>query len=187
MIDESTFTDENGRELSFEEMMSEASREQANRLADDSEWSEKITIHIHSIINAFILGVNMSYPYYWEYQLPPNFDLVINKMSNLLHKEFKEQIETTLECVQISLLKLKGVYRRLAMSIPEYVEWNDIGNPEGNRFTSSMDMGKIDTEPSFIDLDVPPHNAVIYLRNCERDNKRFEEEFKKKYNNDADD
>ncbi len=181
MFEESKFTDDNGRELSFEEMITDAQVQQSNRLADDTEWSDKITIHIHSVINAFILGANQSYPYYFNYQLPPKFDVVINKMSKLLHEEFKEQIETNLECVEISLLKLKGVYRRLAMSIPEYVEWNDIGNPQGSKFTSSMNIGEIDTEPSFIDLDVPPHNAVLYLRDCERDNKRFDKEFEEKY------
>jgi len=165
------FTDENGNELSFEELLSDASVRQANRLANDPEWSQKITIHIHSIISAFALGVLTSYPYYISFQMPPNFELVMNKMSLLIQKTFDV---LTNECVEVSLLKLKGVYYRLAMSIPEYIAWNDI---TGNSF----DITTTPTNPSFIDLSVPPHNAVIYLRNEERNYKRFDDELKKKY------
>ena len=178
MFEESTFTDGNGRELSFEDMMAASAVENANHLANDPEWSEKIVIHIHSVINAFILGVNQSYPYYRNYKLPPNFDKVINRMSELIHEEFREQLKDH-ECIVVSLLKLKGVYRRLAMAIPEYVAWNDIGVPDGDSIVSRY--SETENSPSFIDLDVPPHNAALYLRNCERDSKRFEEEFERKY------
>ena len=65
------------------------------------------------------------------------------------------------------------------MQIPEYVEWNDIDQSSGLEIESSIYSMR--TTPSFIDLDVPPHQAVIYLRNCERDHKRFDKEFEEKY------
>ena len=171
------FTDENGRKLTFDEMMADTAVKHANSLARDPEWSNKITIHFHTVINAFAIGVMTSYPYYKGYRHPPNFELVCNRMAYLLSQEFDNQI-CDYECIEVSLLKLKGVYKRLAMSIKEYVEWNDIGSPEGDGIVTRYDSTQ---RPSFIDLDVPPHNAVIYLRNEERNHKRFEEEFEKKY------
>jgi hypothetical protein len=160
--------------LSFGELIAQAHVDAANRLAEDPEWTTKIVIHIKSIIEAFALGCMQSYSYYNNFQIPPNYELVINKMSLLLQNE----LYITEECVEISLLKLRGVYNRLACSIPEYVAWNEIGTSE-NRLLSN-DNESQDT-PSFIDLFCPPHNAVIFLRDKERDYQRLNAEFEDKY------
>lgn len=169
------FTDDNGNELSFDDILNNAQVEQANRLAGDKEWTTPITLHIKSIIEAFALGICQSYTYYNGWQLPPNYETVINRMAELLQEEFKNKM-IGLECVEVSLLKLRGVYNRLAMSIPDYCAWNEM---EGDGVTSRFDITP--DKPSFIDLYCPPHNAVLYLRNCERDNKRSDEEFERKY------
>jgi hypothetical protein len=183
MFDEQNkFTDQDGIELNGAELFSELSRKQANRLASDSEWSEKICIHIQKVILAFAHGVISSYPYYRGFHLPQNFELVMNKMSDLLHDEFRDQLEETgsFECVYVGLLKLRGVYKRLAYSIPEYCQWNEIGNTNGedritHRYSPTL------TEPEFIDTDVPPHNACVYLLHEERKQKEFDKKFKEKY------
>ena len=171
---ESKFTDEKGNEFSFDEMMAGVAQKHANKLAQDPEWTDKIHIHKHSLVEAFAQGILSSYPWYKGYQLPENFETVMNRMSILLQEEFSGG---NLEVVQVGLLKLRGVYKRLAMSIPEYVAWNDI--PGGSRIVTRYD--DVANEPSFIDIDVPPHNAVIFLRDRERDYKRFNEEFERKY------
>jgi hypothetical protein len=175
------FTDEQGNELSLSDLLAAATQENNDRLASDTEWTQKNTYHIHTIIKAFCDGVLSSYPYYVGLHLPPNFELVVNKMSDLLHAELKKYM-VGLECIEISILKMRGIYNRLAMSIPEYVDWNNIGDDrdgDGIQIVSRFD--KTQTKPSFISLTVPPHNAALYLRQETRESKRFDEEFEKKY------
>lgn len=139
------------------------------KLACDPEWTEKTYYHIKTLIEAFAVGIISSDPYFKIYSLPPNFEKVMNIMAELLQKEFNYDT-----CPQVGLLKMKGVYKRLAMTIPEYVAWNDFG---GSQFTSRFDATP--TEREFISLDVPPHNAVLHLRMHTRENKAFEERIKK--------
>lgn len=178
--EENKFIDENGRELTGNDILSEALRKQSNMLASDLEWKDKICIHIRQVILAFAHGIISSYPYYKGFHLPQNFESVMNRMSDLLHEEFRDQLEAenSLECIEVGLLKLKGIYKRLAYSIPEYCQWNEIKGESGgivHRYSPTL------TSPDFIDTDVPPHNACVYLRNEERNHKEFDKQFKEKY------
>lgn len=165
-------------EDSLENLFKIAEQNNTERLCSDPEWTEKFHYHIHTIITAFSVGILQSYPFYWGYQLPPNFTKVMDYMSSALQKEFNNE-----EVPQVNLIKMRGVYKRLAFQSPDYLDWNNIGNPEGG-FHAVSRYSSIPSEPSFIDLAVPPHNAVLYLRSEMRATKKFDENFKKKYPND---
>ena len=163
---------------SFEELLALASQEQRERLCADLEWTEKTCYHISTIISAFAIGILDSYPYYRGFQMPPNFEKVMNYMALKLEEEFAEyDVKGLLPTV--NLIKLKGVYKRLAMGCPEYVEWNSINvSPDENvRFSTVYDG--VGNEPEFIDIEVPPHNACLYLRAKTRENKAFDKIFEK--------
>jgi hypothetical protein len=147
-----------------------------DRLASNPEWTDKEYYHIQTLIQAFAHGIISSYPYYKGYTLPPNFEKVMAYMADAIEKEFNYEIVP-----QVGLLKMKGVYKRLAMACPEYVEWNTIGNPDPNGIYGVSAYDGVRTKPDFIDLDVPPHNAVLFLRSHTRENKAFDKEFKENY------
>lgn len=160
---------------SFEDLLAGANQLNLDRLCADPEWTEKEYFHIHTLILAFSDGILSSYPHYKGFQLPPNFEKVMNFMSLELQKYFTDEVP------QVNLMKMRGLYKKIAMKCPEYLSWNKIGNPEPNGiYGVSRDTPTRNT-PDFIDLDVPPHNACLYLRMHKREDKKFEKEFKEKY------
>jgi hypothetical protein len=165
-------------EDSLENILKIAEQNNTERLRSDPEWTEKNHFHIHTIINAFSVGILNSHQFYWGYELPPNFAKVMNYMSNALQNEFKNEVVP-----QVNLIKMRGVYKRLAFQSPEYLDWNNIGNPGEGVYAISR-FSSIPSEMSFIDLAVPPHNAVLYLRGETRATKKFDEDFKRRYPND---
>lgn len=164
-------------EPSLDEIISLAIQENINHLANDPEWTEKNNIHIHVLITAFSTGIMTSDPFYFGYQLPPNFEKVVNEVSLKIQKRFEN--EKYPEVPEVSLLQMRGLYKKYAMECPYYVEWN---NYKGTRtqFVSRYNSFS-GTEREFISLDVPPHNACLYLRSKNREDKKFNEEFNKKY------
>ena len=166
-------------EDSLENLIKIAKQNNTEQLCSDPEWTEKYHFHIHTIITAFSVGILNSQQFYWGYQLPPNFAKVMDYMSVALQKEFNSE-----EVPRVNLIKMRGVYKRLAFQSPEYLDWNNIGNNPGKGIHGVSRFSSIPSEPSFIDLDVPPHNAVLYLRGEMRANKKFDEDFKRKYPND---
>ena len=163
--------EENEKSKTFGEIIAGANQLNLDRLCADPEWTDKEYYHIHTLITAFSDGILTSYPYYKSYQLPPNFEKVMNFMSLEIQKYFSDILP------QVNLMKMRGLYRKIAMQCPEYVAWNDIGNPEPNGiYGVSRDTPTRDI-PEFIDLDVPPHNACLYLRMHTREDKKFEADF----------
>lgn len=159
---------------SLKDLIAIVTQEQNDILANDKEYTEKYHYHMHTIIEAFAIGVLSSYPYYQGFQMPPNFEKVMNYMSLKLQEEFNNE-----EVPDVSLLKMRGIFIRLAKNCPDYVAWNDIGSGKTGEIKCVSRYDTTPKSPDFIDLDVPPRNAINYLRRHMRETKAFDEKFNK--------
>ena len=160
---------------SFDDLFAKAYYNETERMAKSKEYTTNEYIHMSVLITAFAIGILESYPFYIKFQMPPNFEKVMNHMSLELQKEFNY-----VEVPKVCLLKMRGVYKRLSLKCAEYVEWNKIGEVSENNYRDLMDDGGVPTSPQFISLDCPPRNAINYLKRYIKENKEFDENLKNK-------
>ena len=155
----------------LEKMMDEATIQQTVRLETDPEWSRKEYTHVHTIMEAWAVGVLSSYAYYEGYELPDNFGTVFSHIGKRLAQKYPGEAVP-----QISLVEIKQMLGGWARECPEYIAWNDL---PGSQFTSRY--SPMATGPEFIDLSVPPHNAALYIREKRRHDKAFDNIFEKEH------
>jgi hypothetical protein len=158
----------------FGELFSRADYESTQRMALDPTYTTNEYIHMSVLITAFAVGILESYPYYNNFQMPPNFEKVMNFISLELQKEFDY-----VEVPKVCLLKMRGVYKRISQRCQEYVEWNKIGEYNDVNFRDLVEED-IPQHPQFISLDCPPRNAINYLKRYIKENKEFDAKLKSK-------
>jgi hypothetical protein len=160
---------------SFEDLFAKANYEDTERMVKNPEYTTNEYIHISVLITAFAVGILDSYPYYTNFQMPPNFEKVMNYMSLELQKEFDYA-----EVPKVCLLKMRGVYKRLSLKCKDYVDWNKIGEDKENNYRDCIEED-IPSSPQFISLDCPPRNAINYLRRYIKEQKEFEKKLKRDF------
>jgi hypothetical protein len=160
----------------FDNVLNEAAEIRDKRLQDDEEYALAKYIHKHTLITALSVGILDSYAFYHGYQSPPHFETVLNAATTKLLDYFKNEREV----FKVSLVKLKIVYKEVLNSIPQYLDWNTIGNSEGkHHFISTYD--RIPNAPSFIDLECPVMNSINYIRDKIRTDEAFSAKFEESW------
>ncbi len=146
----------------------EADRHTQARLETDPEWSRREWTHIHGIMEAWAYGVLSGDSWHYGYRLVENFEIVFNHVSNRLQEKFTDVGEV----VEISLVEVRQWLGEWANEVPEYLAWNERGGSGiVSRYTPTP------SKPQFIDLNVPPHNAAIWLRDQRRHERAFDRRF----------
>ena len=136
-----------------------------------SEWYRKEYTHLHTILEAWAYGIISSDAYYREYHLPDGFDAVFNHISKRLTEKFPKEV-----VVEVSLCEILQWLREWAMECPEFILWNDLpGKPYVTRYSP------VATEPEFIDLNVPSHNAALFVRDKRRHDRAFDRRFEREH------
>ncbi len=145
-------------------------------LEADTEWARQVPTHLGSIMAAWSHGVITSNEYYHGYALPDHFDVVFAHISRRLCEKFPADEAFMGAVVDISLCEMRQWLKEWAMELPEFRAWNDLpGSGVTSRYHATGDT------PSFIDLDVPSHNAAVYLQNQRREERAFEIYMARKY------
>jgi hypothetical protein len=151
-------------------------QESREALFDDPEWTTKKWFHIKTLIEAISVGIISADPYHFGYYLPKNYEKVMNYYIENIENIFNKQ-----ECIEICLIKIEGLNKKILMKCPEFVEWNNIESPENARFIDRYTPTY--NNKQFMDLDAVLRNASVYLRDyirkTEAFDKKFEEEWKK--------
>jgi len=145
--------------------------EQTIRLETDPEWSVRRHTHCHSLMEAWAYGVLSSFAYFRNYQLPDNFEKVFKHIAMRLNDKFPDEVVP-----KISLCEIRQWFKQWAMELEEFREWNTLPGSQVTHRYSSLPSG-----PTFIDLDVPSHNAALFIRNQRRIDDEFDRKFKEQY------
>lgn len=146
-------------------------------LETNPEWSRREWTHLATIMEAWAYGVLSSDPWHKGFRLVENFETVFNHVSTRLQEHFaapehQEAVSQLAVVVQISLVELKQWLGEWAAECPEYLAWNERGGSGiTHRYAETPDL------PQFIDLDVPSHNAALFLRERRRHDKAFDRRF----------
>jgi hypothetical protein len=152
----------------------EATRVNQAGLETNPEWSRHEWTHLATIMEAWAYGVLSSDPWHRGFQLVENFEVVFNHVSARLQSHFaapenQERVSGFAEVVEISLVEVKQWLGQWAAECPEFLAWNERGGSGiSHRYSQTPDV------PQFIDLDVPSHNAALFLRERRRHEKAFD-------------
>jgi hypothetical protein len=149
-------TDELNSE-NFKNIIEKVCQEAREALFDDPEWTTKKWIHIKTLIESVSVGIISADPYHFNYYIPKNFEIVMNYYIKNIEKIFNKE-----ECIEICLIKIEGLNRKILMSCPEFLEWNTIG--DNNEIIICTRYDETKNEKSFIDLDSMLRNTSIYIR-----------------------
>jgi hypothetical protein len=133
----------------------------------DTEWNLPRWTHVHTLVEAFALGVVSADPWHHAYTLPPGFAEVVNHIAARL------QAKHGRECVvQVSLIEVEEDFMAWGMEHPQFRQWNE--PPDGalvrvvTRYTDTPGVR------DFIDLHALVRNAVVWLRNERRREDAFD-------------
>lgn len=159
---------------SFDDAVERAGMCHAAKLLADPEWHTPKPYHIHTLINAIAYGIISSDSYFLGYILPPHFTVVMDRMISLLQSDPPGPGDC--EVIKVSLVDMKIWLKKHLIADPHYVAWNDAA---GSGFVSRNTP--VATERQFIDLDCPPHNAVIYMRDDTRKFEAFDADFEARH------
>lgn len=154
--------------LVFDGTLDKMNREHDKQLSSDPVWISKNYFHIKTLIAAWAHGIISADSYFYGYKLPPDFELIVNYMAFSLWKKFGEEVP------KVSLYEMKHFYKNTAMELPQYRKWNEW---DGGVVEVTTRYSPTSKERSFVDLDVPPHNACIFLRNETRYHDTFDRKF----------
>jgi len=160
--------------MDLDAVIEKASVHNEAKLCADAEWSTPKVHHVKTLVEALSYGIISSDPYYLGYVLPPNFVNIMDRMIGLLHTN--PPGESMYECIKVSLIDFRTWAKKQFMLDPKFVEWNDAA---GSGFVSRNTPTA--TGRQFIDLDCPPHNATIYLRDVTRRDEAFDADFEKRW------
>lgn len=142
----------------------QAEKEAKNRLSQDPEWFNQEWTHKKRILTAFAVGVLDADPYFIGYQVPENFEKVINFVAAKIEERWKEEV------VLVSLVELEGFYQFCLEQSPEALAWNEGETTFVSRYSPTP------SKRDFIDLGALVRNCAIYLR-TERREFRFHDRF----------
>lgn len=155
-------------EAQWRGLFDRAAEEQAQRLAADPEWSTPKYVHVHRLVEAFAVGVISADAWHRGYTLPHDFVGVVNWIAFNIQREWPNE-----EVVQLSLIDIKQRLHGWAMEHPSYRAWNDLpGSGIVTRYSETP------SSREFIDLDVPPHNAALHIRQHHRECEAFDAKFR---------
>lgn len=163
----------------------EATRVNQASLETNTEWSRREWTHLATIMEAWAYGVLSSDPWHTGFRLVENFEVVFNHVSARLQEHFaatenQERVSGFAEVVEISLVEVKQWLGEWAAERPEYLAWNERGGSGiVHRYSQTPNA------PQFISLEVPSHNAALFLRERRRHDKAFDRRFPLKEDDDA--
>lgn len=151
-------------ELEESGVFDDATRVNQAELETNTEWTRREYTHVHSLMEAWAYGVLCGDSWFHGYRLVEHFDIVFNHISQRVQEKFGKEIVP-----QVSLIEIRQWLGEWAKECPEYLAWNERGGSGVvSRYTPTP------SEAEFIDLDVPPHQAAIFLRDGRRHEKAFE-------------
>lgn len=145
------------------------------RMLSNPEWTAPRHYHLNSIVEAVAAGIIAGDPWYRGYQLPPNYEAVVNRAAAMLQDSPPGQLHGD-EVLEVSLLDMKTWLKEVLTKDSDFVAWNDA---PGDCTTS-----RCSTTPEqrvFIDLDAAIQNIAINLRDQTRKSDAFDARFKKNH------
>lgn len=153
----------------FNDIIAKTLQQQRESLYDDPEWTEKNWLHIGILFQAISVGILSADPHHKNYYVPKNFEKVINYYIQHIEEKFKDTV------INICLLKIEGINRKILFTCPEVLEWNNIQTVS---IISRYD--EIPNTKQFMDLEAMIRNTSIYIRDYIRKNKEFDKKFNEK-------
>jgi len=159
----------------FSGAFEEADKLQRQQLLKDTEWNTPKCHHLHTLVDAFAVGILTADPWHLNYKIPPNFENVMNWISFCVRDEFKNDPDVQKwQVAKVSLIEMEEKYNKWAYENPNFIKWNESENDELVNVTSRY--FKDPEERDFIDLGAAIRNAVVYLRNEIRKSEAFDKE-----------
>jgi hypothetical protein len=161
--------------LLFDGVLDESVEIRNNRLASDPEWSSLGCYHLQTLIEAFVYGVISADSWHHNYKLPPDFESVVNWMAFNIQKEWPK-----VEVIKINLIDLEKKFRVWAFEHPSFKKWNE--SVDGTIVGVCSAFSNTPDHRDFIDLDALLRNAMIFIKESNRNDKAFDFKFNLKIN-----
>ena len=146
-------------------------------LTQDPEWvfdQDQWTCP-SDVVAAFVYSTIVSSGWFIGYQVPANFEKVINDLAKAIEAKWGDLIPT-MQVFEVSLCDLLVFYERFIESSSECKAWEEIG---GETIISAF--SPVPTKPQFISMDVLARNAVLHIRDQRRKHAEFDRKFEEKY------
>jgi hypothetical protein len=140
-----------------------ADRQQQADLETDTEWTRRDWTHLGTLLQAWAHGILSADAFYRGYRLPENFAAVFDHVSQQLQEKFPGEV-----VVQISLAEVRQWFKQWAMQSAAFRAWNERGGAGPGTIAWTSRYSPTPDHAEFIDLDVPSHNAAIWLRDRRR-------------------
>jgi hypothetical protein len=147
-------------------------------LTTDPEYTRKRAWHVHQVLNGIAVGILGADPWYRGYQLPPNYELVVNRFADAIQSNPPGDMWNGEVFRALSLLDIRDWVRKTAMEIPEFVAWNETDGSEMNFITRDS---SVPLERQFIILEAVFQRVMCVLRNWARDEDRLEAKFEAEF------
>ncbi|MCK9513700.1 MAG: hypothetical protein M0R28_21085 [Pigmentiphaga sp.] len=144
------------------------------QLAADPEWTERKYHHVHTLLTAFVYGIIAADPWHRGYRLPPDFEGVVNFMSDCIQRKWPGEAVP-----QISLLEWEAFVWEWAPQHPSFRAWN-VPRDSTQLVAIVHRFSDLPDERDFIDLDALVRNSAVWLRNDTRRNEQFDYSFEER-------
>lgn len=128
--------------------------------------------HCHTLVVAFAYGVLSADPWHKRYQLPPNFEKVVNVVAAAVFERWPTE-----EVVVIAPNDFAEFCRDTLKENEDFLRWNDWPGHPADSITFVDRYTPTPEARDFIDLDAVFQNVAVYLRDQARLSADFDARF----------
>jgi len=140
------------------------------------EHTTRRSWHLSELVRGFAAGILKADPWYTGYQVPPNYEKVLNRLAEALQRDCPG--ERSGEVVIASLAEIEEWFIRHAHMDDQFMAWNVDPFTKGPSVKFVTRDTPTQTRREFIDLDAITQGVITTLR----DWRRQEDEWERKRN-----